>query len=861
MKPITSSTISAAFASTILASVLVASTHAQTQTRIPNPPAPSFDVKTPAEPSVQTFPSERAARPHAPALPSAERGSVPIDSVNRDPANWLPNGSPAGAPKIEGRHVDPNLPSDRVRPIDHSAMQYLTQDGTLWARGEHYKASFGAAGATYIPVLGRRQPHDVLHALSPDRVTIGGEELAFERTAPAVRDGDHVALDRGAFTEAYELAPQSVEQTFVFASLPRTGELVVHIPVASELDGVETSDGLEFRGDFGRVTYGRATVIDAAGRRETVATKLENGSITIDVDAAFVASATLPLVIDPVVSTFPIDNSSLDQYWADAAYDAGTHTWLVVYEDWVSSTDRDAYYAFLNDTGVTGAGFWLDGSTNSWDSLHVANNAVAHQFMIVSSVTSGNQVYVLASSIYANGTFGTQTVVTGTETGSVRNCVIGGDPYTGGGPSYYCIAYERQFSSTDWDILVRLIAPNGALLGAGPNYFSNSGGTIDVGPAISKSNGAHDWMVGFQRNNGYVNDADVWGGIVHWDGSIFAAPFQISAWYQAEWQVAVSSPLNGSMRYLVTWQDTDGGDHDIIMALLDGATKLDQQDLSIDDQYNYTLDQIESSVDSDGDHFLVAYSELYSWPDYDLYASDVYVSAQNTLALAQRHVNLDYDTTKDHTPRVVGCKMSGTSDSANPNLHHRFLVAWNSSPNPSGPADVRGAFFDNFDAGQATSYCFGDGTGAACPCGNNGFTGHGCQNSSATGGGLLIASGVASLASDTLLFTTQNEKPSALSTVTQGDTAIAPIAFGQGLRCAGGHLKRLYTKTAFSGSITAPASGDPSVHARSAALGDTIGVGSTRYYYVYYRDATVLGGCSAAATFNNTQSVSVVWAQ
>jgi hypothetical protein len=33
-----------------------------------------------------------------------------------------------------------------------------------------------------------------------------------------------------------------------------------------------------------------------------------------------------------------------------------------------------------------------------------------------------------------------------------------------------------------------------------------------------------------------------------------------------------------------------------------------------------------------------------------------------------------------------------------------------------------------------------------------------------------------------------------------------------------------------------------------------------RYYYVYYRDATVLGGCSPGATFNNTQSVAVTWA-
>jgi hypothetical protein len=33
-----------------------------------------------------------------------------------------------------------------------------------------------------------------------------------------------------------------------------------------------------------------------------------------------------------------------------------------------------------------------------------------------------------------------------------------------------------------------------------------------------------------------------------------------------------------------------------------------------------------------------------------------------------------------------------------------------------------------------------------------------------------------------------------------------------------------------------------------------------RYYYVYYRDQTVLNGCPSGSTFNATQSVAVTWA-
>jgi hypothetical protein len=65
--------------------------------------------------------------------------------------------------------------------------------------------------------------------------------------------------------------------------------------------------------------------------------------------------------------------------------------------------------------------------------------------------------------------------------------------------------------------------------------------------------------------------------------------------------------------------------------------------------------------------------------------------------------------------------------------------------------------------------------------------------------------------------------------------------------------------TASGGSITAPQPGDPSVSARSAALGDPIAPGSTRWYQVYYRDQSVQGGCPNGMTYNLTQGLIVVW--
>ena len=59
------------------------------------------------------------------------------------------------------------------------------------------------------------------------------------------------------------------------------------------------------------------------------------------------------------------------------------------------------------------------------------------------------------------------------------------------------------------------------------------------------------------------------------------------------------------------------------------------------------------------------------------------------------------------------------------------------------------------------SFCFGDGTLAtACPCGNVGLAGRGCQNSASTGGALLSASGW--VLPDSAVLTSSGELASAL---------------------------------------------------------------------------------------------------
>jgi len=199
------------------------------------------------------------------------------------------------------------------------------------------------------------------------------------------------------------------------------------------------------------------------------------------------------------------------------------------------------------------------------------------------------------------------------------------------------------------------------------------------------------------------------------------------------------------------------------------------------------------------------------------------------------------------------------------------LVFFQSAATNLVPGDTNGPAFHGTDVfvhdrvgGGVTSLCDPGVNGViACPCQNPpAGSGRGCNNSSGTGGARLSAAGASLLSSDSLVFTTSGQKPTAASMLVQGSAVIAGGAiYGQGVRCVGGTTSRLFTTGASGGSITVPnfGAGDPPVSVRSAALGDTIQAGQSRWYLVYYRDSTVLGGCPLTSNFNVTQTMLVTW--
>lgn len=156
-----------------------------------------------------------------------------------------------------------------------------------------------------------------------------------------------------------------------------------------------------------------------------------------------------------------------------------------------------------------------------------------------------------------------------------------------------------------------------------------------------------------------------------------------------------------------------------------------------------------------------------------------------------------------------------------------------------------------------TAYCFGDGTGSPCPCGNSGASGHGCGNSANASGAVLTWSGNASIANDTLVLhgsgMPSNATPSAIYIQgTEQDSLGIGTPVQDGLRCVIGNLVRLGTRPNPGGQSQFPDVGTPSISVRGGVM-----TPGTYRYQVYYRNAAA--AFCPPGTANWTNGVEVPW--
>ncbi|MCC6409619.1 MAG: thrombospondin type 3 repeat-containing protein [Planctomycetes bacterium] len=180
-------------------------------------------------------------------------------------------------------------------------------------------------------------------------------------------------------------------------------------------------------------------------------------------------------------------------------------------------------------------------------------------------------------------------------------------------------------------------------------------------------------------------------------------------------------------------------------------------------------------------------------------------------------------------PGQEDCNGNGTGDPCDVAGGYSFDVNFNGTP-------------DDCEPGVGTPFCFGDGSGTACPCGNTGSTGHGCANSLTAGGLLYNLGGNSVGAGDTDMYAIRlPTNINGLVYMGTSQTAFgAGVASYDGLRCVAGFTKRFaLTNSGSNGVINLldPASVHPSV----------LIPGTTWFFQCSYRD----GGSSPCNKFAN----------
>jgi hypothetical protein len=220
-------------------------------------------------------------------------------------------------------------------------------------------------------------------------------------------------------------------------------------------------------------------------------------------------------------------------------------------------------------------------------------------------------------------------------------------------------------------------------------------------------------------------------------------------------------------------------------------------------------------------------------------------------------------TTKRVTVATSGDQ--GNNDSSAPSISAdgRFVAfEGNASNLVVGDTSVRDIFVR--DRGPATStiaaFCFGDGTGTACPCANTGDTDRGCKSPAAGSIGCLLSAVDAngnpnpstSVVANDLGLKSEGMSISSYCVFFQGTSSVAggPGSLSpsfDGLDCVGGTIVRLGLLSTMSGTNTL---------AGVAGVAGLSQTAQTLYYQSAYRNAAPF--CTYA-TLNTSNALQISW--
>jgi hypothetical protein len=444
-----------------------------------------------------------------------------------------------------------------------------------------------------------------------------------------------------------------------------------------------------------------------------------------------VESATLPLLVDPMLATMATSSSTMAYlanpdvavYWNTARTVESCVTWRQNF----SSTDTDVWVRFYRDHQV--ASYWpgpgdlipIDITTTAWEAPRVAAvfGPTNWTYLVVAQCSNG-----FVSPWWIGGrllpwefpfTFPNRPQFVISPPGN--DCT---NPDVGGGDAYefmnatFTVVYEYAYSGNDHDIHARQVDGAGNVL-AGTRFIDTST-AFESRPRIASKAGIHSstkWPITYRRGTAGGFDLDVRGGYLGADGQATHL-FAVATGGNYDHEPAVSSfTLNNHAMFV--WERVGGGDNEIFGAVFDSTgafrTSADLNRLEDPVGSRPAWAQFSPSVDSDGVRFAVAYGEYYqnspSDPDANV-GTFVYDAGANQLTCIEPHAYLAGTFLREYAPAIAAARPYPVYY----NTSHKFVAACQRDDFNSGTtSEILSFLYDGAMPGGYTRRATGCGSG------------------------------------------------------------------------------------------------------------------------------------------------------
>ncbi len=613
-----------------------------------------------------------------------------------------PHASPDTGEAEMGQALPIPLDAQALNDIANALFIDEPGDGRTWARGPKWKASLGPEGLVYLPFFGSDAPQNYPVAFDLSQVTVGGKAIELNERERS-RNGETVTLDRGSAREVYHLAQSSIEQTFVFDRLPGNGELILDVDVETELKVSPNGAGFTFHNELGEVRYGAATVIDAAGRSLALQQTLTSSGFQIVVPSDFVTKATYPITVDPILSTFTVEDNSRRQLDLDVAYEANNSVYQIVFSQLQSAIDSDVLTVNYNvslDLLVSSSS--IDISSASWRLPSNASNFHEQQFLCAAIVgpATGTQRVWGRTRHAGTGARGSQFQISGV--GAV-NVDVGGKGNDISSIYDYMVVWQEVDSiNQDFDIVAQAVRGDDQLTGS-RIIIDGDASDLDRFPSISKSSGRpttanvdNEYMIVWEREVG-TDDRNIRAQVIEYTGTM-TGHNQFNAYTFSDsrrpdvstWSETYS--YSGERYWMIAFERALSVNYRIFLVVAFDGSADNARNVHTMQNLEILADHRDPCIASDGHDYLIAYQTTQVNGDRVIHytgANVVHDDGELRTGLAERRRSFG---TSENGPSylAIASDWDGGSTASAVNSGNALAI-WTEREDTTGDSDAYGA--------------------------------------------------------------------------------------------------------------------------------------------------------------------------